>query len=169
MMQTLTLNEIKCWLIDNRDEYQELKSQEFPPFRNNLYNTYNILSDFIEYYTFRSKCRLALKELKAIEFDNFSELPKWTQNYEILGSEDLLMFEINYFDWIEEVPNDKLKIHHELFTERKPFLNILSFCRVFQVLYWNYAVHKKELTKQEKNEIKNELTQIMNHPCIETT
>jgi hypothetical protein len=50
MTYNLTLNDIKKWLIDNREEFQKLKSQEFPIFNNALCWTYNNSYDFIQYY-----------------------------------------------------------------------------------------------------------------------
>ncbi|MBN8790531.1 MAG: hypothetical protein J0I84_25915, partial [Terrimonas sp.] len=128
-MFDLKLSDIKEWLIDNREEYQRLRAQEFPPFDNALYRTYNHLYEFIQYYKYKQHCDKALSEL---DVNNFNRLSQWTREYEILGSQDLIMFEVNYMDWVEEVSSDKIKIHEGLYTERKPFASILCFCEVFQ-------------------------------------
>lgn len=59
-MIPLSIVDIREWLIENRNEYQRLKSQEFPPFDNALYSMYEHLKDFIEYYKFKHKCDNAL-------------------------------------------------------------------------------------------------------------
>ena len=49
-MITLKLEDIRTWLIENRNDFQKLKAQEFPPFDNALYSMYGHLKDFIEYH-----------------------------------------------------------------------------------------------------------------------
>lgn len=165
-MSSLKLNDIKEWLIDNRSEYQKLKAQEFPPFDNALYWTYVHLYDFIQYYKHKQQCDKALSELNT---DNFTKLSQWTREYEILGSQDLLMFEVNYIKWDEDVSGDKIKIHEGLYTERKPFANVLCFCKVFQHLYWDNCIHEEELTESEKSEVVTELNTILKTYYFDTT
>ncbi len=162
----LTINDIREWLISSRDEYQKLKSQEFLPFDNELYWTYNHLHDFIQYYKYKQYFDKALVKL---QIDNFSQLSQWTKEYEVLGSQDLLMFEVNYIKWDEDVSSDKIKIHEGLYTERKPFASILCFCKVFQHLYWDNSIHQKVLTENEKEEVITELKTILETYYIVTT
>lgn len=164
-MPNLKIDDIKEWLIENRNEYQALKEQEFPPFDNALYWTYIHLHDFIQYYKFKQHCDKALLELKR---QDFTILSRWTQEYELLGSQDLLMFEVNYIDWDEDISSDKIKIHKGLYTERKPFANILCFCKVFQHLYWDNCLHERELTESEKVEVVNKLKTILKTYYIDT-
>lgn len=164
-MPSLKINDIKEWLIENREEYQKLKAQEFPPFDNALYWTYNHLYDFIQYYKYKQQCDKALSELNTDDFNNLSQ---WTREYELLGSQDLLMFEVNYIDWDEDVSSDKIKIHKGLYTERKPFANVLCFCKVFQHLYWDNCIHELELTENEKAEVKAKLKSILDKNHIDT-
>lgn len=163
---TINENEIKKWLIDNRQEYKKLKSQEFTSFDNTLYWTYEHLYDFIKYYKYKQQCDKALSEL---HINNFSQLSNWTSEYEILGSQDLLMFEINYIKWDEDVGGDKIKIHEGLYTERKPFANILCFCKVFQHLYWDNCINEIGLTEIEKEEVTTELKNILDTYYIDKT
>lgn len=160
-MNSLKINDIKEWLVENRDEYQKLKAQEFPPFDNSFYSTYNCLHDFIGYYQFKSQCETALCELTHLNNTDFGKLVKWTKSYEKLGSQDLLMFETNYIDWKEQVGNDKIKIHEGLYAERKPFEYIICFCKVFQNLYWDNCIHEAELTESEKSKVVAELKAIL--------
>jgi hypothetical protein len=164
-MISLKLNDIKEWLIDNREEFQKLKAHEFPPFDNALYWTYNHLYNFIQYFKYKQHCDKALSEL---QLDNFSQLSQWTIEYEILGSQDLLMFEVNYINWYEDVSSDKIKINKGLYTERKPFKAILCFCEVFQHLYWDNCIHETDLTEIEKDKIINKLNTILNKYYINT-
>jgi hypothetical protein len=161
-MNYLTISDIKEWLIENRNIYQELQAQEFPPFDNPVYSMYFQLRDFIEYYKYKNKCDKALLKLKANLNSNFAALSKWTKDYEILGSQDLLMFEVNYIEWDEDVNEDKIKINVGLFTYRKPFANILCFCKVFQHLYWDNGINTIEPTEREKIKIKTQLQNILN-------
>ena len=162
----LNITDIKEWLVDNREEYQKLKAQKYPPFDNELYWTYIHLYDFIQYYKYKQHCDKALAELQN---DNLSHLSQWVRKYEILGSQDLLVFEVNYIYWDEEVSNDKIRIHQGLYTERKPFASILCFCKVFQHLYWNNNIHETELTENEKVEVVTELKNILKTYYIKTT
>lgn len=158
-MTALKINDIREWLIDNRSEYQILKSREFPPFDNPIYSTYEHLYDFIQYYQYKEDCNMALLELKD---DSFANVSLWTKKYEKLGSQDLLMFEVNYIKWDEDVSSEQIKIHEGLYTERKPFANVLCFCKVFQHLYWDNCVHETELSESEKLQVITELKVIWN-------
>jgi len=80
-MYPLNLDGIRNWLIENRDEFAEIKIQKFPPFDNALYWTYEHLYDFIQYYKYKQQCDKALSEL---QINNFSQLSQWIRKYEIL-------------------------------------------------------------------------------------
>ncbi len=160
-MTTLKISDIREWLIDNRDEFQKLKAREYPPLDNEVYWMYTKLHQFILYYPYRHKCEEALKALEISLKENFVELIKWTKNNEVLGSQELLMFEIDYFDWIEDVDEHLLKIHEGLYTERQPFNNILCFCKIFQLLFWNNNIHEIILTKQEQLSILKQVETIL--------
>jgi hypothetical protein len=45
-MTTLKISDIREWLIDNRDEFQKLKTLKFPPLDNEVYWTYTRLHPF---------------------------------------------------------------------------------------------------------------------------
>jgi len=164
-MIPLKIRDIREWLINNRKSYQKLKTQEFPPLDNPIYSTYKHLKDFIQYYRYKHQCEKALSELNTNDFTNLIE---WTEKHENLGSQDLLMFEVNYINWDEDVSTDKIKIHKGLYTERKPFANVLCFCKVFQHLYWDNCIHERELTESEKVEVVNELKIILKNYYIDT-
>lgn len=165
-MTALKIADIREWLIENRDDFQKLKAQQFPPFKNPLYWTYEHLHDFIQYYKYKQHCDKALSELIP---DDIIKLSKWTQEYELLGSQDLLMFEVNYIDWDEDVSSDKIKIHKGLYTESKPFTNVICFCKVFQHLYWDNYIHETVLTEFEKSKVVAELKTILKTYYIDTT
>ena len=167
-MQSLKINDIREWLIDNRDECQKLEAQEFTLVFNEMYSMYRHLKDFIEYYKFKHKCENALLKLKAIYNSDFNNLSQWTKEYEILGSQDLLMFEVNYIKLREQVSNDKIRIYEGLYTERKPFANILCFCKLFQHLYWDNSIHETILTEQEQLSIKKKVGRIFKKYYLDT-
>ncbi len=79
------------------------------------------------------------------------------------------MFEVNYIDWDEDVSSDKIKIHKGLYTERKPFANVLCFCKVFQHLYWDNCILETEVTESEKAEVITKLKTILKTYYIDTT
>ena len=167
-MFSLKINDIKNWLIENRNDFQKLKNQEFPPYDNALYSMYGHLKDFIEYYNLKSNCENALVKLKAKLNADFIELSTWTKDYEILGSQELLMFEVNYINWNERVSDNKIKIHEGLYIEKKPFVGILCFCKVFQHLYWDNSIHETDLTEEEQLVIYKDLQNIFDKYYFDT-
>jgi len=156
----LTIQDIREWLIDHRAEYQKLKAMEYRPLGNETYFMYTSLHEFIQYYSYVDRCTKALNDLRPHVNTCFTNVIKWTKDNILLGSQDLLMFEINYFDWIEIVDKNVIKIHEGLYTERKPFLPILFFCKIFQILYWNNAIHEMEATEEEQTNIMAELNKL---------
>jgi len=68
-----------------------------------------------------------------LQVNNFSQLVQRAREYEILGSQDLIIFEVNYVNWDEDLSNYKLKIHEGLYMERKPFADVLCFCKCFNI------------------------------------
>jgi len=70
-----------------------------------------------------------LKDLKPFLNKYFPQIIEWTKKNEILGSQELLMFEVNYINWTENTNEPILKIHEGLYTERKPFAHIICFCK----------------------------------------
>ncbi len=167
-MNSLTINDIKDWLIQNRVEYQKLKAQEYPPLNNEVYWMYNHLYEFIEYYPYTYKCNKSLKELKSFLNCDFPQIIKWTRTNEVLGSQQLLMFEVNYLDWTENIDEGILKIHKGLYTEKKPFADIICFCKIFQLLYWNNSVHETNLTEKEQLSIKKQVGHIFKKYYLDT-
>lgn len=166
-MIALKLTDIRTWLIDNRDEYRRLKAQEFPPFDNGVYSMYNHLYEFIKYYPYTHKCEKALQDLKAFLNYDFYQIIKWTQTNEVLGSQQLLMFEVNYIGWNENVTEEFLKIHTGLYTERRPFAYIICFCKIFQLLYWDNSIHETNLTESEQLVIYRDLQNIFDKYYID--
>lgn len=159
-MNVLKIADIREWLIENRNEYQKLKAQGFPPFDNEVYWMYIRLHRFIEYYPCTHKCDKVLKDFKLLLNGNFSEIINWTKVNTILGSQELLMFKIDYFDWKEDVNEHLMKIHEGLYTERKPFANIICFSKIFQLLYWDNNIHETILREQEQSLIRKDLQSI---------
>lgn len=149
-MKPLKLDDIRVWLIENRDEFQNAKAQEFPPLDNRVYWMYFTLHQLMEYYTYKHRCEKALRRLvRCIEGD-FLELKRWVKAYQVLGSQKLLMFEIDYFDWKENVDENLMKIQKGLYTEREPFNSILCFCEIFSLLFWSYEIHETILSDTEQ-------------------
>lgn len=156
----LKVNDIKEWLIEHRSIYQKMKSQEFPPFGNSVYDMYGHLFDFIKYYRYRHKCEKELQDLHELLINN-SDLKKWTKRNEILGSQELLMFEVLYASWDNGYIKNQIKIHEGLYTEREPFTNIICYCKIIQIVFWNHEVHKVSFTDRQQMVIRNEVRKIM--------
>ncbi|HRD58062.1 MAG TPA: hypothetical protein PK504_08420 [Ferruginibacter sp.] len=153
----LKLTDINEWLTDNKIEFENLKSQKFPPVNNDFYWTYNNLYEFVQYYNYKDECNRALSEFPVSSFDL---LVGWIKKYEMLG-QDLQMFHLNYFDWTEEVDADKIKVEKGIYTERMPFINIICFCKIFQLLFWDNIICETELTENEKSKIICQLKAIL--------
>lgn len=153
----LSISDIREWLLDNKYEYRKLKAQEFPPLDNEVYWTYNHLHDFIAYCQYFHECHKALIDLKQVLNFNFTAIIRWTKTNEVLGSEKLLMFEVNHIYWDEDVSEEVIKIHKGLYTERKPFADIICFCKIFKLLYWDNNVTETDLNEQEQLIIRKEL------------
>ena len=116
-MGVLKISDIREWLLDNRDEYQKLKALEFPPFDNEVYWTYNRLHDFIVYCQYFHECHKALIDLKQFLNFNFPKIIEWTKTHEVLGSQKLLMFEVNHIYWDEDVSEEIAFRFPELYSE----------------------------------------------------
>jgi len=67
-----------------------------------------------------------------------------------LGSQKLLLFQIDYLLCDENVDEDLLKIHSGIYTERQPFNEIYCFCTIFMELYWNNSIDETVFAKKER-------------------
>jgi hypothetical protein len=141
-MKVLTLYEIKNWLVLNREEFQKLDAEKYPPFGNFFYKDYRTLRDFISFYSLKDVCETALNELYQIVDAKFVNIGSWTRQYEVLGSQKMLMFEVNYFDWIQNISDGLLKIDEIYYTQREPFEKMLIFIKLFNKIFWNFELHK---------------------------
>lgn len=157
----LKLQDIREWLIDNKDEFHLMDTEKLP-YDNGIYDTYVLLHQFTGYYAHRQECEEALKELEvSLHKNDFQEIIQWTKKYKILGSEKLLLFEIDYFTWEEDVDEDLIKIHEGLYTERQPYNSIYCFCTLFGYLYWNNSIHETVMPKEEQLEILEEVRGVL--------
>ena len=136
----LNISFIDEWLTTNSEEYKKLKTNQFVPFDNPFYWTYEHLNHFIEFYKYRQQCDKALAEL---DTDNFTKLSQWTHNFELLGSQHLLMFEVNYMDWDEDVRSNKKKFIKD-FIQKENHLQV-SFAFV---KFSNICIGKTAYMKQ---------------------
>lgn len=153
----LTINDLREWLKENASRYHQQKAGEYPPQEegkffelDRFYTTYGELYTFIQYYQFKSTSDDALKELLSGNLEDFEHLGNWAGKYERLGSEDLLVFDGIEYLWDEE---EVVKISKDIYTYKEPFLNMLCFCRVFQLLYWDYRLHETIPIETEKKQI----------------
>jgi hypothetical protein len=149
-MVPLKLKDIREWLIDHRREFQLLEEEEFPS-DYGVYDMYVKLHQFMGFYAYRHECEEAIKELDTCLNKNFQELINWTKKNEVLGSQKLLMFVIDYFICQEDVDEDLIKIQNGLYTERQPFNPIFCFSDIFMYLYWNNSIH--ETTESKKDQL----------------
>jgi len=160
-MQPLTIKDIREWLIINQAEYKKLKAEKFPPLDNEMYWLYGDLYRIIEFYSLTDKTRIAIEDLKKNEIFNFDKLIQWTKTYFVLGAKELITFEIDYFNWTEDVDKDLLKIKDGIYIEIAPFKETLLFCRLFQILYWNYDILNTKLTDIEIENLQIELENLL--------
>ncbi|MDE3234501.1 MAG: hypothetical protein KGO81_01010 [Bacteroidota bacterium] len=162
-MHPLTIRDIREWLIINQAEYKKLKAEKFPPLDNEMYWLYGDLYRIIEFYSLTHNTHIAIQEFNAIQNFDFKHLVLWTKKHEVLGAKKLILFEIDYFDWIEEVDKDLLKIKDGIYMEATPFKETLLFCRIFQILYWNFDITNMELTNEEIKNLQNDLMTLLNN------
>lgn len=140
-MSVYTLSQIKDWLAANHQEFLEINSKPYPKLNNQLVDVYKKYRELISYYEQNEACETALKKLYKILDNDFKEIQNWTQEYEILGAQTLLLFEVNYFDWTETIASDLVKIKENCYTPFEPLENLHLFCKVFDVAYWEYQLH----------------------------
>ena len=161
-MTPVTIKDIKEWLSANESEFKKLKEEGFPPLGNETYWKYCALEKVMGFFSLTDKTHIAVQDFLTIETFNLNELIQWTKTYETLGADDLVLFEVEYFDWIEDVDKDLMKIGEDLYMEIAPFKETLLFCRIFQILYWDYNIINAELTKDEVKNLQIELMTLLN-------
>lgn len=140
-MYPLSLQDIREWIVENRNEYQKLRSEQYPPLGNPIYDLYPKFERLSKYYSLKNECENALKELVHILSKNKNEIINWTKKYKALGSEKLIMFEIDYLDWKENVSEGIMKVTNGIYVNQKPFQSIIAFCKIFRLLYWDDEFH----------------------------
>ena len=160
-MIPLTINDIKEWLLTYQKNHEKLKEQEFPPLFDVDYWLYIKLNQVMEFYSLTDKTHTAIQDFITIENFDYEKLVRWTKIYEELGSEDLSLFEIEYFDWIEEVDKDLIKISEGVFMELAPFKETQLFCRLFQILFWDYNVTEADLSNEEIKNLRVDLITVL--------
>ncbi|MBX9784439.1 MAG: hypothetical protein K2X48_14210 [Chitinophagaceae bacterium] len=161
----LTINDIREWLKENASKYHQQKSNEFPPLQEDVfyeidrfYICYGDLKLLLHYYKLRGICEQALKELLSGNLNDFNQLGTWAAKYEQLGSQQLICFDKIEYLWLED---GEFEVSKGIHTYTEPFLNMICFCRVFQLLYWEYELHKQFPIEHDKNSISANLTKIL--------
>lgn len=154
MILPLTINDIREWLKENASKYHKQKADEFPPLEqgevfeiDRFYSCYGDLKLLLDYYKLKGVCEQALKELLAGNIEDLNHLGKWAANYEQLGSQQLICFDNIEYLWLED---GVFQVSKGIYTYTEPFLNMICFCRVFQLLYWDYELHKQTPDEPEK-------------------
>ena len=161
-MTPLTIKDIKEWLSANESEFKKLKEEEFPPTSNDTYLKYCALEKVMGFFSLTDKTHIAVQDFLTIETFNLNELIQWTKTYETLGADDLVLFEVEYFDWKEDVDKELMKIGEGMYMEIAPFKETLLFCRIFQILYWDYNIIDTELTNEEIKNLQKTLLTLLN-------
>lgn len=140
-MFPLSIKDIREWMIDNRGEIKRLERDEFTSLRSPTRWLYSEFKDLLECYSSSPDCDNALLDL-IIELNTDSDgLITWAKKYEYLGAKKLLMFEILYMNWDDEIKEEHLKVQKGVYVDREPFNNLICFCSVFSILYWEHEIH----------------------------
>ena len=140
-MFPLSIKDIREWMIENRSEYRRLEKEEFKSLTSAMRWLYVEFRELLDYYSCVPECEHALHELVDLLQHDREKIIEWVRKYEQLGAKKLLLFEVLYLDWEEEVSDEHLKVQKDIYIERKPFKNLLCFCSVFSYLYWECEVH----------------------------
>lgn len=165
MIIPLTINDIREWLQENALKYHKQNANEFPPLEqgevfeiDRFYSCYGDLKLLLDYYKLKGVCEQALKELLSGNVNDFIHLGKWAAKYEQLGGQQLICFDNMEYLWLE---NGCFQVSKGIYTYTEPFLNMICFCRVFQLLYWDYRLHENIPNENEKAEIVESLAKII--------
>jgi|SRR5690606_10908233 len=143
-MFPLSIKDIREWMIENRAEYKRLDKEEFSTLSNALRWLYIEFKDLLECYSCAPDCDAAMRDIKSIIESDPDGLIEWAKKYEYLGAKKLLLFEILYMNWEDELNNDHLKVQKDIYIEKAPFINVICFCNIFTLLYWESEIHLAE-------------------------
>lgn len=143
-MFPLSIKDIREWMIDNRGEIKRLERDEFTSLRNPMRWLYSEFKDLLECYSSAPDCDNALLDLILELQTDPDGLIHWAKKYEYLGAKKLLMFEILYMNWDDEIDDEHLKVQKDIYVDRAPFNNLICFCSVFSFLYWESEIHFAE-------------------------
>lgn len=155
MLTVLTVEDIMEWnrcYKNNRNEFADVyKLSEV----DKMYGSFHLL---INYYFFKENCTNALKKLKPITaIDSFlqtNEIKEWLLFHEWLGKRMTAFLADHDID----LENSTLEIPGmQLLIELKPFMPIIAFCEIFQVLYWELQLHLPENERVYDNSVKHSL------------
>lgn len=161
-MKPLTIKDIKDWLVANQSDYEKIIDQGFlPPLDNDTYWMYVHLSQVMVFYALTDKTHNAIQEFNEIENFDYTQIKAWTKKYEVLGSQELLQFEIEYFDWEDKVDEDLIKISEGIYMELAPFIETHLFCRLFQILFWKYNITTTDLSREEIENLQEDLKNVL--------
>lgn len=140
MLTALTIQDIFDWNRDYKKHQQSFGSFYNASAESRMYAGFHYL---LNYYFFRENCVAALQKIKAIAGeDNFLDMVatrEWARAYEWLGAKKLVTFLVD--NEVDEQNQAMEILSLNLFVELKPFMPLVVFCEVFQVIYWELQLH----------------------------
>jgi hypothetical protein len=154
----LTVSDIEEWLAENRQAWLQLKAEPFLWLNSEFYHLYCTLEHFMEYYRLLPDCNAALARLRGLSFTNYPALHQWLQQCHATPLADVFMFEVDYFDWIEEVPDGIIKIREGIYTELQPLKNLVCFSKVYSLLEWEYVLPETDPNPNDYYYNENQIT-----------
>jgi hypothetical protein len=152
MLTALTIEDILEWNKSHKSVQRISPNYSKESEEDKMYAAFYYL---LQYYSFKESCITALVKLKEISADeNFLESPEiktWLLFYEWLGTKNLVTFLID--NEPDEEKNILKILGLNMDVELLPFIPIIIFCEIFQILYWELQLHlpesKKEFDKPE--------------------
>lgn len=152
MQQVLTIEDIKDWLNNYKHNPGTFKAINRSSDEDLIHQNFLCVA---QYLSFKDDCINALVKLKSIvhaeNFTESAEIKAWLLMYEKLGPKELILF---LTDCEPNEQNNVLKILGlDISVELKPFIPLIIFCEVFQILYWELQLHlpfnEREFDKPE--------------------
>lgn len=140
-MFPLSIKDIREWMIENRIGYKRLEKEEFSNPGSPMRWLYTGFKDLLECYSCVPDCDTALSEIHDVIKTDHDRLIHWVRKYEYLGAKKLLLFEVLYMDWADDLSEEHLKVQKDIYIERAPFNNLICFCNIFSLLYWESEIH----------------------------
>ena len=140
MLTTLTIADIQEWNKNYKATNKGFKDYYDQGEEDKMYAAFYYL---LRYYSFKDNCIAALQQLKILTAtENFLEteaLKEWLVLHEWLGAKKLITFLVDNNIHEERAALEITDLN--IAVELQPFIQLSTFCEIFQILYWELQLH----------------------------